>query len=275
MEIRECEGMPEETFRRLTGVRKRTFAERAAVLKIAEAALKQQGGKPNRLAVETRLRMTLEYWREYRTYLHIGHSYGVSESTAYRTIRWCEDVLITSGAFTLPGKHALLTNDRAYEVVLIDATETPVERPPKKQRRDYSGKKKRHTLKTQLVVDRATGRILCLAHDAGRRHNFRLFKESGVRLHPETEAITDTGSMGLHKLHGKTTMPQKRSKKTPLSKQDQQANRLISKDRVPAEHVIACLKRFKIVSDRYRNRRQRFGLRVTLIAVCSNRDMTP
>ncbi|MDI3465317.1 MAG: hypothetical protein OJF50_004138 [Nitrospira sp.] len=81
--------------------------------------------------------------------------------------------------------------------------------------------------------------------------------------------------MGLHKLHGKTTMPQKRSKKTPLSKQDQQANRLISKDRVPAEHVIACLKRFKIVSDRYRNRRQRFGLRVTLIAVCSNRDMTP
>ncbi|MDI3465316.1 MAG: Mobile element protein [Nitrospira sp.] len=131
MEIRECEGMPEETFRRLTGVRKRTFAERAAVLKIAEAALKQQGGKPNRLAVETRLRMTLEYWREYRTYLHIGHSYGVSESTAYRTIRWCEDVLITSGAFTLPGKHALLTNDRAYEVVLIDATETPVERPQK------------------------------------------------------------------------------------------------------------------------------------------------
>ena len=131
MEIRECEGMPEETFRRLTGVRKRTFAEMAAVLEIAEAALKKQGGKPNRLAVETRLRMTLEYWREYRTYLHIGHSYGVSESTAYRTIRWCEDVLIKSGAFTLPGKHALLKTERAYEVVLIDATETPVERPQK------------------------------------------------------------------------------------------------------------------------------------------------
>ena len=131
MEIRGCEGMPEETFRRLTGVRKRTFAEMAAVLEIAEAALKKQGGKPNRLAVETRLRMTLEYWREYRTYLHIGHSYGVSESTAYRTIRWCEDVLIKSGAFTLPGKHALLKTERAYEVVLIDATETPVQRPQK------------------------------------------------------------------------------------------------------------------------------------------------
>ena len=81
--------------------------------------------------------------------------------------------------------------------------------------------------------------------------------------------------MGLQKLHGKTIMPKKRSKKNPLTTQDKQANRLISKDRVPAEHVIACLKRFKIVSDRYRNRRKRFGLRFTLIAVCYNRDMTP
>jgi hypothetical protein len=131
MAIQGCEGMPEETFRRLTGVRKRTFAEMAAVLESAEATRKKRGGKPNRLAVETRLRMTLEYWREYRTYLHIGHSYGVSESTAYRNIRWCEDVLIKSGAFTLPGKNALLKHERAYEVVLIDATETPVERPQK------------------------------------------------------------------------------------------------------------------------------------------------
>ncbi len=131
MEMQGWEGMPEEMFRQLTGVRKRTFAERAAVLKIVEGALKKPGGKPNRLAVEMRLRMTLEYWREYRPYLHIGHSYGVSESTAYRTIRWGEDVLITSGAFTRPGKHALLTTERAYEVVLLDATETPVERPQK------------------------------------------------------------------------------------------------------------------------------------------------
>lgn len=81
--------------------------------------------------------------------------------------------------------------------------------------------------------------------------------------------------MGLQTLHGKTILPKTRSKKTPLTKQDQQANRFISKDRVPAEHVIACLKRFKIVSDRYRNRRTRFGLRFTLIAVCYNRGLTP
>lgn len=131
MEIQGCEGMPDATFRRLTGIRKRTFVAMVAVLKQAEMEHKAQGGKPNHLTVETRLLMTLEYWREYRTYLHIGHSYSVSESTAYRNIRWCEDMLITSGAFTLPGKKALLTRDRTYDVVLIDATETPVERPKK------------------------------------------------------------------------------------------------------------------------------------------------
>ena len=81
--------------------------------------------------------------------------------------------------------------------------------------------------------------------------------------------------MGLHKRHGKTTMPKKRSKKHPLRKQDKQVNRHISKDRATAEHVIAGLKRFKIVSDRYCNHRKRFGLRFTLIAVCYNKDLTP
>lgn len=131
MEIQGFEDMPDGTFRRLTGVRKRTFSEMSAVLEKAEAQRKTAGGKPNRLAVETRLLMTLEYWREYRTYLHIGHSYGVSESTAYRNIRGCEDTLIKSGEFTLPGKKALLKSGMAYEVVLIDATETPVQRPKK------------------------------------------------------------------------------------------------------------------------------------------------
>jgi hypothetical protein len=91
MEIQGFEDMPDGTFRRLTGVRKRTFSEMSSVLEKAEARRKAQGGKPNRLAVGTRLLMMLEYWREYRTYLHIAHSYGVSESTAYRNICWCED----------------------------------------------------------------------------------------------------------------------------------------------------------------------------------------
>ena len=79
--------------------------------------------------------------------------------------------------------------------------------------------------------------------------------------------------MGLQKLHGKTTMPKKRSKKNPLSKDDKRKNRAISRDRIPAENVIGAVKRFKIVSDRYRNRRKRFGLRFALIAAAYNRDL--
>jgi hypothetical protein len=100
-----------------------------------------------------------------------------------------------------------------------------------------------------------------------------VLKESGVRLHPNTKAMTDTGYLGLQKVHGNTTMPKKRSKKNPLNEEDKQHNHAISKDRVPAEHVIGAVKCFKIVSDRYRNRRKRFGLRFTLIAAAYNKDV--
>lgn len=72
----------------------------------------------------------LESWREYHTYFHIWHSYGVSERTASRNIRWCEDTLIKSRAFTPPGKKALAPSNQTHEIVLIDAMGTPVERPP-------------------------------------------------------------------------------------------------------------------------------------------------
>jgi hypothetical protein len=131
----------------------------------------------------------------------------------------------------------------------------------KKQRHWYSWKKKRLTLKMQLVVDQAMGTILCLAHAAGWWHDFRVLKESGVRLHLETEAMTDPGNQGLQKRHGKTTMPKKRSKKNPLTMEDKRHNCTISKARVPAEHIFVAVKRF--------------GLRFTLIAAAYNKNLTP
>ena len=91
-----------------------------------------RGGKPHRLKLEDRLLMALEYLREYRTYFHLGRSYGLSESACYRSCRWIEDALIKSGAFSLPGKKALLESDTEFEVILIDAAESPIERPKKK-----------------------------------------------------------------------------------------------------------------------------------------------
>jgi len=120
-----------ETFRRLTGIKRKTFDMMIIILRQAEAVLKAVGGKPNKLVVENRLLMALEYLREYRTYFHISRSYGISESTCYRNIRWIEDTLIKNGTFSLPGRKALLKSDVEYELVLIDATETPIERPKK------------------------------------------------------------------------------------------------------------------------------------------------
>ena len=118
-----------EAFRRLTGVQRSTFEEMAASLFAAKCKQKAAGGKPNTLSIEDQLLMMLEYWREYRTYFHIGQAYGISESAAYRNIKWCENTLAKS--FRLPGRKAVAASDREFDVVLIDATETPIERPKK------------------------------------------------------------------------------------------------------------------------------------------------
>ena len=86
--------------------------------------------------------MTLEYLREYRTYFHIAQNYGVGESVCYRNIRWIEDTLVKHPDFALPGRKVLLKSDREYEVVLIDATETPIERPKKNKSTSTLGRRK-------------------------------------------------------------------------------------------------------------------------------------
>lgn len=120
-----------ERFRRLTGIKRTTFALMVEILKKAEIVRKSQGGKPNKLSIEDRLLMALEYLREYRTYFHISRGYGISESSCYRNIRWIEDTLIKDGQFSLPGRKELLKSDVKYEVVLVDATESFIERPKK------------------------------------------------------------------------------------------------------------------------------------------------
>ena len=134
MRFEQIKGEAQEEFRRLTGIKRTTFDIMVTILREAEALLKNQGGKPNKLTIEERLLMALEYLREYRTYFHISRSYGISESACYRNIRWVEDTLIKDGAFSLPGRKALLKSDVEYELVLIDATETPIERTKKKKR---------------------------------------------------------------------------------------------------------------------------------------------
>jgi len=116
---------------RLTGVKKQTFEEMRQVLQLARSKKIARGGRDSKLRIEVVLLMALEYLREYRTYFHIAQSYGISESYAYKLIRWTEDTLIKSRVFSLPGRKALIKPQAEYDLILIDATETPIERPKK------------------------------------------------------------------------------------------------------------------------------------------------
>ena len=123
--------LSDSEFKRLTGVKKQTYKLMLNILNVQYAVDHELGGKPSKLVIEDKLLMTLEYWREYRTYFHIGNSYGYSESQAYKTIKLVETTLINSGVFNIPGKKTLHTLDKDA-VVLIDVTESPIERPKKK-----------------------------------------------------------------------------------------------------------------------------------------------
>lgn len=115
-------------------------------------------------------------------------------------------------------------------------------------------------------MDKEKKKIICTNFCNGKRHDFRLFKESGVRFKPETKTLTDTGYQGIQKLHRNSQLPKKKTKRNPLTVSDKKNNREISSQRALNENVIGMLKRFKIISDPYRNRRKRFGLRFNLIA---------
>ena len=116
-------------------------------------------------------------------------------------------------------------------------------------------------------------KIICTDFCDGREHDFRLYKKSELRVNPSIKALTDSGYLGIAKLHGNSLLPKKKSKKQPLTAEDKRFNRSIARQRILNEHVIGALKRFKIISDRYRNRRKRFGLRFNLIAGIYNHDL--
>ena len=126
-----------EKFKRLTGVSMEVFAIMNDVLVNGLRSF----GRPPTLDLYDRLRMVLMYWREYRTYEHIGQTYGVSEATVWRTVKQFEDILIQDKRLHLPGKKALWEPDTLFEIVLIDATECPCERPKKNSNATIAAKR--------------------------------------------------------------------------------------------------------------------------------------
>jgi Helix-turn-helix of DDE superfamily endonuclease/DDE superfamily endonuclease len=253
-------------------VERRTFEAMVAVLSAAKRKQKAAGGKPNTLGIEDQLLMRLEYWREYRTYFHIGQAYGLSESAAYRNIKWCENTLAKSKTFRLPGRKTVVASERVFDIALIDATEAPVEKPKKTMALLFGQEEAAHAENPAGRRESDTPHSLSRAR---KRTPPRLpaVQEVEIHLRPETKAVVDSGYQGLPRQHPNTAMPKKRSKNKPLSASDKERNRAISSERVPCENIVAMLKRFKIIADRYRNRRRRFGLRFFLIAAIYNLEL--
>jgi len=142
MKFETVKNLDDEKFRRLTGVKRPTFNKMVDILEQSIKNRKVNSGRKKKLSLENSLLMTLEYIREYRTYFHVSQSYGISESSTYKTVRWVEDTLIKHPDFALPGRKALLKSDIEYDVVLIDATETPIERPKKSKNTSTQEKRK-------------------------------------------------------------------------------------------------------------------------------------
>jgi hypothetical protein len=136
--------LSDDKFRRLTGIKRRTFEKMLEILQEKEMEKNQLGARPNKMCLEERLLMWLEYMREYGTYFHIATKHKISESTCFRNCVWIENILIKSKEFKLPSKKEFV-NNLDIEVVVVDASESPIQRP-KKNKGNTTPERKRGTL---------------------------------------------------------------------------------------------------------------------------------
>jgi hypothetical protein len=160
-------------FKRACGVHPQTFEQMLQVLR-ENAQKKIKPGRPPTLSLEDQLWMTLQYWREYRTYFHIGLSWGVDESVVCRTVHKIENLLIKSKAFHVPGKKQLCAEGTAFEVIVVDVAESPVERPQKNNGNTTVGRRnatpKRRSLSSPN--QRARSSVSPWARDASTISNY-------------------------------------------------------------------------------------------------------
>ncbi len=133
MTYEQVKNLSPEDFKRMYRVTPTVFKDMVKVI-AGEKALQIKSGRPDKLSIEDQILVTLEYWREYRTYFHIGVNWGVDESTIFRIVRKTEKVLLRTGLFNLPGKKILRTKDTEIEVVVVDVTEHQIERPKKNRK---------------------------------------------------------------------------------------------------------------------------------------------
>jgi len=298
-----------QQLRRFTGLtREQVVALAQRLAPLWEAAEQRRLARPTRqraigagrrytlASPEDKWLLVLVFYRLYLTEDLMGWLFGLDRSNVNRLLQKLEPLL------TEAADPALLTALRqarrarkkigrweefvqAYPdlvEVVVDATEQPRRRPPKRvQRRYYSGKRKRHTLKTQLVVSRARGRILSISDPVpGRVHDYRLFQRTRIadRLPPETTCYLDRGYDGATTDYPtpRIVLPVKRRRNhRVLTPAERRANHRHARQRIVVEHVIAKVKKYQLLAQVYRHRITQYGQRVRNIAALVNFRATP
>ena len=127
-----------------------------------------------------------------------------------------------------------------------------------------------------MIVNRKTKEIICTAHAEGSTHDFKLYEDSvGSAVSEDVKIQGDSGYQGILRLHKNSETPKKKPKGGGLTADEKFENQRIARERILIENINAKVKVFKITSNKYRNRRKRFGLRMSLICSIINHENRP
>lgn len=123
------------------------------------------------------------------------------------------------------------------------------------------------------MADRKSAQIITTAFSQGSKHDFQLFKDTVCEFAAHLRILADAGYQGLKELHENSQTPFKKSKYHALTKREKRSNRSLARKRIVIERIFRKLKVFRILSEKYRNRRKRFALRFNLIAAIYNLEL--
>ncbi len=272
------------TFRQFTGLSVEEFDKLLAELRPVLAARKAKarrskprrrkagGGRKTKLPLADRLFVTLTYYRVYVTQAFLGGLFGVDAGTV---CRWVGEIgLALTGVFRIPERKVRIAPGELREAC-VDATEQPVNRPSQGQRRYYSGKKKRHTIKHQVVVVRKRKRgrgkrkvrVAAVSKAApGKTHDKKVYDRSRLELPDGVRGTGDSGYQGTD-----LQVPHRKPRGGTLTRRQKAGNRRVSKRVVVVEHGIGKMKIWRIVADRFRNPRRKHTVIMKNVAGLHNR----
>jgi len=252
-------------FRRLFGINPVEFEELLAISsslweKEVVGNYKRPGRFPQ-LTLREMILLLLLYYRHYITQEFVGMLFNHHKANVCRIIQKLEPVLLK--VMKLPERDGL--SEEEVHNLILDATDNQIERPKRNQEKYYSGKKKRHTIKTEIRVTKR-GRIIGVSETVpGTVHDFKLL-ENGEEIPQGVWALGDSGYEGIKNINEKSKIPHKKPKGKELTKSQKEENAALSKVRVIVENIIGDIKTFRIMSYRYRNKRIRFNEKFRIIA---------